>query len=72
MNMKVTVIPVIVGALGTIPKKLEKRLDELEIRGKLKPFRQQFYYLDTSKNPRDLRRLATNQTLVKSPQLELV
>ena len=34
-NMKVTVIPIIVGALGTVPKNLEKRLDEEEIRERI-------------------------------------
>ena len=28
LNMKVTVIPVVVGALGTVPKSLEKRVKE--------------------------------------------
>ena len=32
-NMKVTVIPIIIGALGTVPKGLVRRLDELEIGG---------------------------------------
>ena len=32
-NMKVTVIPIVVDALGTTPKSLERRLEELEIRG---------------------------------------
>ena len=36
LNMKVTVMPVIVGTLGTVLKKLEKRLGEMEIRGRLK------------------------------------
>ena len=27
---KVTVIPIVIGALGTVPQNLEKRLDELE------------------------------------------
>ena len=31
--MKVTVIPVVIGALGTISKGLERRLKELEIGG---------------------------------------
>ena len=31
-NIKVTVIPVVVGTLGKVPKKLVKRLRELEIR----------------------------------------
>ena len=34
-NMKVTVIPIVVGALGTIPKGLIKRPEELEIRGQV-------------------------------------
>ena len=34
-DMKVTVIPVIVGALGTVLKNLEKRLDGFEIRGRI-------------------------------------
>ena len=33
--MKVTVIPIVVGALGMIHKSFEKRLDELEIRGRI-------------------------------------
>ena len=34
-NMKVTVIPIIVVAFGTVFKGLEKRLEELETRGKI-------------------------------------
>ena len=34
-NLKVTVIPVVVGALGTIPKGLVHGLEDLEIRGKV-------------------------------------
>ena len=30
--MKVTVVPIVVGALGTIPKTLVKALEDLEIR----------------------------------------
>ena len=33
-NMKVTMIPIIVGALGTFPENKEKRLEELEIQGR--------------------------------------
>ena len=32
--MKMTVILIVIGALGTIPKGLEKRLGDLEIRGR--------------------------------------
>ena len=34
-NIKITVIPIIVGALGIVPKDLEKRLEELKIRGRI-------------------------------------
>ena len=33
-NMKVTVIPIVVGSLGTVLISIEKRLEELEIRGR--------------------------------------
>ena len=33
--MKETVIPVVIGALGTIPKLLLKGLEDLEIRGQI-------------------------------------
>ena len=32
--MKMTVIPIVIGALGTISKGLERRLEELEIGGR--------------------------------------
>ena len=35
-DMKVTVIPVVVGALGTIPWNWERNVEELEIRGRIK------------------------------------
>ena len=37
-SMKVTVIPVIIGALGTIPKDLVRGMEELEIRGRTETF----------------------------------
>ena len=33
-NMRVEVIPIVVRALGTVPINLEKRLEDLEIRGR--------------------------------------
>ena len=33
--MKVTVIPIVIGALGTIPKVSERRLKEFEIEGRI-------------------------------------
>ena len=35
-NMRVTVIPIVVGAPGTVLKGLAKRLEELEIQGGIK------------------------------------
>ena len=35
MELKVKVIPIVVGALGTVPINLEKRLEDLEIRGRI-------------------------------------
>ena len=33
--MKLTVIPIVIGALGTIPKGLVKELEDFEIRGQV-------------------------------------
>ena len=37
-NIQVTVIPIMVGALGKIPNNLEKTLEELEILGRINTF----------------------------------
>ena len=34
-NMRVKVIPIVVGTLGTVSKSLEDRLEELEISGRI-------------------------------------
>ena len=34
-NMRVKVVPIVIGDLGTIPRALEKNLGELEIRGRI-------------------------------------
>ena len=42
--MKVTMIPIVIGALGTTPKGLGKGLEDLEIKGQAqKPSSQQYY-----------------------------
>ena len=33
-NMKVTIMPIVIGAFGTVTKGLEKGLEDLEIRGR--------------------------------------
>ena len=35
LNMKVMVIPIVIGALGTITKELVERLEDLEIQGRV-------------------------------------
>ena len=48
-NMKVTVIAVVVGVLGTIPKGLVKGLENFEIRGKVETitvYREEFWRLE--------------------------
>ena len=32
--MKVTIIPIVIGALSTVTKELEKELEDIEIRGR--------------------------------------
>ena len=32
-NMKIKMIPIVIGALGTIPKCLVRKLEEMEVRG---------------------------------------
>ena len=34
-NMKVTAIPIVVGVFEAVPKRLEKKLEELKIRGRI-------------------------------------
>ena len=55
----VMVILIVVGALGTAPKKLERRLEQLEIRGRMETF------LITAllRSPRILRRVLENEKI---------
>ena len=72
-NMKVTFIPIVIGALGTVHKGLIKGVEDLEIRG-----REATIYciteigLNTEKSRGDLRRLAITQNPVKDNQLMLM
>ena len=50
-NMQVTIIPIVIGAFGTVTKGLLKRLENGQ---------------NTKKSPGDLRRLAVTQTAVKN------
>ena len=69
---KVTVIPIITGALETVPICLEEGLEELEIGGRV----HQNYSItkigkNTNKSLGDLTKLAASQTPVKDHQLTL-
>ena len=55
--MKVTVIPVVISALGTILKSLEWRLEELEIGRQAKTIHSTVLLKSAEKSPEDLRRL---------------
>ena len=60
-NIKVTIIPIVIGAFGTVTKGLLKGLEDLEVG---------YYYIiengqNTEKNPGDLRRLTVTQNPVK-------
>ena len=64
--MKVMVIPVIIGALSTVPQRLIKGLEDLEIKGRVETI------VEISQNTKslgDLRRLAVPQTPVENHQL---
>ena len=52
-------ISIVIDALGTIPKGLEKRLEEFEIRRRIETSNH-----IVKKSPGDLRRLAVTQTSV--------
>ena len=66
-NMKVSIIPIVTDAFGTVTKGLLKRLEDLEIRGRVETI-QNYCIIEigqnTEKSPGDLRRLAVTQTPV--------
>ena len=72
--MKVSIVPIVIGALGTITKGLLKGLEDLDWRtGRDYPndsIGKNGQNPETS--PGDLRRLAVTQTLVKDNQLTLM
>ena len=69
--MRITVIPVVIGTLGTIPKGLEKGLEALEIVGRIETIRTTAL-LKSARilrvNPGAMRRLVATQTPVKGHQ----
>ena len=69
-NMKVTIVPIVIGALGTVTKGLLKGLEDLEVGGRVETIEKTAFNPETS--PGDLRRLAVTQTPVKNHQLPLM
>ena len=79
--MKVTIMPIVIGALGTVTKGLLiillllEGLEDLEIGGWVETIQKIALLKDgqnTEKSPGDLRRLAVTQTPVKNHQLTLM
>ena len=70
--MKVTVIPIILGALRTILKSLGKGPEDFEIIGDYPNYSIIKINQNTEKSPGDLRRLAVTQTLVKDHPLRMM
>ena len=73
--MNVTMMPIVIGALGTVSKGLLQGLEDLEIRGRVESIPNDSIIKisqNTEKSPGDLRRLAITETLVKRHQLILV
>ena len=68
-NMKVTIIPFVIGAFDTVTKVLLKGLEDLEVGGRNYSIRENGQ--NTAKRPGDLRRLSVTQTPVKAHQLKL-
>ena len=72
-NMKVTIIPIVIGALSTINKRLVQGLEDLEIRGPVETIKTIIEIgQNTEKSPGDLRKLAVTQTPVRDHQLTLM
>ena len=73
--MKVTIIPIVIGAFGTVTKGLLKGLEDLEVGGRVDTIQTTALLKNgqnTEKSPGDLRRLAVTQSLVKDHQMSLM
>ena len=73
--MKVTIIPLVIGAFGTVTKGLLKRLQDLEVATTSGDHPNDIIVengQNAEKSPGDLRRLFVPKTLVKIHQLTLM
>ena len=71
-NMKVTIVPIVIGAFGTITKGLSKGLEELEVGRRVETIQNDCIAENgqiTETRPEHLRRFAVTQTPVKNHQL---
>ena len=74
-NMKVTIVPIVIGAFGTITKGLLKGLEDLEAERRVETIQMTAITengQNTEKSAGDLRRLSVTQTPVKNHQLTLM
>ena len=73
--MQVTIIPIVIGAFGTVTKWLLKGLEDLEVGGRVETIQNDSIIengQNTKKRPGDLKRLAVTQTPVKNHRLTLM
>ena len=71
-NMKVTIVPIVIGAFGTITKGLLKDLEEMAVGGRVEDYPNNIIAengQNPATSPGDLRRLAITLTPVKNHQL---
>ena len=73
-NMKVTIIPLVIGALGTVTKGFVQGLEDLEIRGRVETIQTSDIEIgqNTEKSSGDLKKLVFPQNPVRNHQLTLV
>ena len=73
-NMKVMIVPIVIGALGTITKGLLKGLEDLKLEDGRDYPNDSISKNDQNpeRSPGDLRRLAVSQTPVRNHQLTLM
>ena len=72
-DMKVTIIPIVTGALGTVTEELVQGLEDLEIRERVETIQTIIEIgQNTQKSPVNMRRLAVTQTSAKDHQLTLM
>ena len=70
--MKITIVPIVIGAFGTINKGLLKGLEDLEVGGRVETIQMTALLRTARILRRVLRRLAVTQTPVKNHQLTLM